>query len=120
MTSCCLMNIMLKLFFLLLLLIIVCIKANDDDDDNTCNELSSKSPNLRLKKYLFCNYDATVRPIIDHNNKTEITIIPFVEGAEYVSYYLIIYLIYFFKNIYSILFRMIIRIHLYWQLGYEL
>ncbi|KAF7990748.1 hypothetical protein HCN44_000553 [Aphidius gifuensis] len=65
---------------------IFCIKANDDDDDNTCNELSSKSPNLRLKKYLFCNYDATVRPIIYHNNKTEITITPFVESAEYNDY----------------------------------
>ena len=66
-------------------LLLICIKANDDDD--TCNELTNKSPNLKLKKYLFCNYDATVRPSIDNNNKTEITIVPFVESIEYVSYY---------------------------------
>ncbi|OXU27770.1 hypothetical protein TSAR_009519 [Trichomalopsis sarcophagae] len=42
--------------------------------NSTCSLAAAKSPHLRLKKYLFCDYDVTVRPVIHNKNATNISI----------------------------------------------
>ncbi|XP_023287837.1 neuronal acetylcholine receptor subunit alpha-5 isoform X1 [Orussus abietinus] len=39
-----------------------------------CKEIESKSPTLRLKRHLFCDYDSTVRPADSHGNETAVYI----------------------------------------------
>ncbi|NP_001166024.1 nicotinic acetylcholine receptor alpha 10 subunit precursor [Nasonia vitripennis] len=44
------------------------------ETNSTCSLAASKSPHLRLNRYLFCDYDITVRPVIHHKNATNISI----------------------------------------------
>ncbi|XP_031784304.1 nicotinic acetylcholine receptor alpha 10 subunit isoform X3 [Nasonia vitripennis] len=44
------------------------------ETNSTCSLAAAKSPHLRLNRYLFCDYDITVRPVIHHKNATNISI----------------------------------------------
>ena len=50
-----------------------------------CNLISPKSPGLRLKRHLFCDYDPTVRPVTDKNTPINVTINMDITGMDFVS-----------------------------------
>lgn len=68
--------------FLIFILVILCISVMAKSD---CNNVESKSPMLRLKRYLLCEYDSTVRPVQNNNNVTNVMFGLNPNFIEYVS-----------------------------------
>lgn len=60
---------------------------NDVIASNNCNDVESKSPMLRLKRSLLCEYDSEVRPVQNNNNKTRVTFRMVPHFFRYVSIY---------------------------------
>jgi hypothetical protein len=52
---------------------------------NLCKDISSKSMDLQLKTYLFCDYDSDIRPINNKKNTTNINITIMPKMIEFVS-----------------------------------
>ncbi|NP_001166023.1 nicotinic acetylcholine receptor alpha 9 subunit precursor [Nasonia vitripennis] len=60
----------LSLVLLLLAAVGLCRAATD-----TCNILSAKSPTLRLKRHLFCEYDTSIRPVLSKNTAVNVSVV---------------------------------------------
>ena len=50
-----------------------------------CNLISPKSPGLRLRRHLFCEYDSTVRPVKDKKTAINVTFSMVLTGMDFVS-----------------------------------
>ena len=65
------------------------MKETEDIITRGCKKLENTTPLLRLKKYLFCDYDSTVRPN-HHKVVTNITLRLMPKMMEFVSASLLI------------------------------
>lgn len=60
------------------------MKLEEDVVTRGCKNLENTTPLLRLKKYLFCTYDSSVRPN-HHKIVTNVTLRLIPKMMEYVS-----------------------------------
>lgn len=54
-------------------------------DEPGCKNYNNPSPLLMLRRYLFCEYDRTVRPVSSHKDVTNVTIKLIPKILEFVS-----------------------------------
>lgn len=58
---------------------------NGESWSKSCNLVEEKSPYLRLKRHLLCDYDPSVRPTTNSHNRTDLSIVVVPKLMEFVS-----------------------------------
>ncbi|XP_011495908.1 PREDICTED: neuronal acetylcholine receptor subunit alpha-2-like [Ceratosolen solmsi marchali] len=62
---------MVLVIFIILLNFLIGCRAEGSPE---CNVIGSKSPSLRLKRHLFCEYDKSIRPVLQKGTAVNVTI----------------------------------------------
>lgn len=64
---------------------------NGESWSKSCNLVEEKSPYLRLKRHLLCDYDPSVRPTTNSHNRTDLSIVVVPKLMEFVSTFFFFY-----------------------------
>ena len=79
-------NFVILILILKTYLIFLGFFANAESNENPeCNTVERKSPSLRLKRHLFCQYDKTIRPIIGKEGTINVNVSMSLKYLDFVS-----------------------------------